>query len=116
MRAVAFLIDYLIIGVIVYFALEPFYPSHQRFISQSFFWNHISDIAFVTYLLLSIMIFKRTAGMFLTKRKIETEECIIKVAILRVILLPFYILNLIWYPLRKKLLQDELTDSIVKGN
>lgn len=114
MRILAFLIDYILTGVVMYFALEPFYPSHQRFISDSFFINHISDIAFIIYLLLSMMIFKRTLGMLVLKRKIITEECIIKVAILRVILIPFYILNVIWYPLRKTFLQDELTDSIIK--
>lgn len=116
MRILAFVIDYLIIGILVYFSLEPFYPAHKRFVSDSFFINHISDIAFILYLFLSIAIFKKTIGMLVCKLKIYTECCIIKVAFLRVFLIPFYILNIIWYPLRKKYIQDEISGSEVNND
>lgn len=114
MRILAFILDYVLVGVIIYFTLEPFYPSYERFISDNFFINHVSDITFISYLFLSIVFFRRTFGMFICKLKVETECCIIKVALLRILLIPFYLLNILWIPFRKKYLQDEISGSIIK--
>jgi uncharacterized RDD family membrane protein YckC len=107
-RLMAFIIDYFLIGIIVYISLEPFYSAQQRFLNESFFISNISEITFIMYLILSIILFKRTIGMKIFKLKIETESCIIKVSILRIILIP---LNIVFYPITKKYLQDEITNS-----
>lgn len=107
-RIMAFIIDYFLIGIIVFLSLEPFYSAQKRFISESFLMTNISEITFLIYMILTIIFFKKTIGMKIFKLKIETESCIIKVSILRIILIP---LNIIYFPITKKYLQDEITNS-----
>lgn len=95
-RITAFIIDYILTGVLIYFTLEPFFPAKQRFETDSFFIDYLSLILFIIYLLLSFFLFKKTIGMKIFNLKITNEKCKCSpfIRTLSMILLPFNLILL----------------------
>lgn len=113
-RIIAILLDVIILGITVYLSLELFFPAAERMKIDTIFMNHLSNIIFIVYLILSLIIFKQTIGMKLLNLKLKTKCCIIKVVIIRIILIPLYILNVIYYLKKERFIQDDLSDSTVE--
>lgn len=113
-RSLAFLIDVLIVGLVVFACMEPFYPAVERIYTEDLLLDNISNIVLVIYLMFCLIKYKQTIGMKLLNLKLKTECCILKVAIIRIVLIPLYGLNIIYFLIKGTLFQDDLSDSIVE--
>lgn len=111
-RITAFIIDYILIGTIFYFSLEPFFPAKERFLYDSKIIDNLSLIIFILYLLLSFILFKRTIGMKIFKLKIKNEQCKCSpfIRTVSMFLIPFNIIFLI----KGIFIQDLLSNSNIE--
>ena len=113
-RIIAILLDVIIVGITVYVSLELFFPAAERMKIDTIFMNHLSNMIGIIYILISLILFRQTIGMKLLNLKLKTECCIIKVVIIRIILIPLYVVNIIYYLKKKRFIQDDLSDSIIE--
>lgn len=113
-RSIAFFIDLFIVALVVTACMEPFYPAVERIYTEDLLLDNIHNMVLVIYLIFSLIKYKQTIGMKLLNLKLKTECCILKVVIIRIILIPLYILNVFYFLIKGTLFQDDLSDSTVE--